>query len=47
MNVMILKAITVTKMPPVVTLLEDIHVLVCWATQEMELSVMVCMNPKY
>ena len=42
MNVLILEAITVTKVPPVMTLLEVTHVPVCWATQEVELLVMVC-----
>ena len=42
MNVRTLKAISVTKMPVVLTLLEVTHVLVCWASQEMELFVKVC-----
>ena len=42
MNVRILEPMTVTKMPPVLTLLEVTHVLVCWATQEMEQCVKVC-----
>ena len=43
MNVRILEPMTVTKMPAVLTLLEVIHVLVCWATQEMGLIVKVSM----
>ena len=42
MNVRILEPMTVTKIPPVLTLLEVTHVLVCWATQEMEQFVKVC-----
>ena len=47
MNVRTLKAISVTKMPTVLTLLEVTHVLVCWASQEMELLVKVCKTIHY